>query len=244
MNEAQTYPVQSAWRGAIRALRGAQPGIFLTGQIVPVIFWLLVVWYESFSRDAWFQSAAPLPFLIALGLLSTLAQRFGLKKRRNNLRLTRWIVLLNNALGGLYLITLSGYTLRLSIAVAAAERALPSLTGGLILGLYVATAAYGVLWSPRSVPRSKAADEQAATRDIKWLPRILGAQGALVGISVFFSTWAARSRSPGKDVWLVCLTVFGALFMVFFGVLSMYRFIFLALHPIPPEVREEFSLRS
>lgn len=244
MSDRKSYPVRSAWRGAIRALRGAQPGIFLTGQIVPVVFWLLVAWGAGFSRDVLVRAAVPLPFLVMLGLLSTLIQRFGLRRRQGDLKLTRWIVLINNALGGLYLITLSGYVLRLSVSQAAGERALPPITADFIVGLYVVTALYGILWSPRSVPRSKADDDQAAARDVKWLPWILGAPGALVGISVFLSTWAARSSVPGKDVWLVCVTAFGAMFMIFFGVLSLYRFIFLALHPIPPEVREEFGLRS
>jgi len=31
---------------------------------------------------------------------------------------------------------------------------------------------------------------------------------------------------------------------VTFSILMLYRFIFLALHPIPPEVQEEFGLKD
>lgn len=243
MSDRSTYPVEGAWRGAIRALRGAQPGIFLTAQIVPVIFWLLVAGYEGFSRDVLVQAALPLPFLFTMGVLSTLIQRFGLRKRRADLRLTKWTVLINTALGGLYLLTLSGYALRLSLSSAGAERALPSIASGLIAGSYAVTFLFAIIWCPWSVPRSKADDEQAAARDVKWLPWIAGLQASVLGWGVFLSVWAARSNAAGKDLWLVALGTFGALLTVFFGVLFFYRFIFLALHPIPLKVQEEFGLR-
>ncbi|MGH2605060.1 MAG: hypothetical protein ACRDG5_00575, partial [Anaerolineales bacterium] len=235
MIDREKYPVLSAWRSAVRGVRQTRPGAMIAGLVVPVVCWLLVTAYSGFTAAATLQAAVPLPFLLILALASSLTHRFGSRKRRANLWVTRWTVLIDSSLVSLYLLTLSGYMLRLSVAVAAGERALPSLASGVIVGMYVGTALFGILWSPRSVPRSKADDDQAAARDAKWLPRILGAQGSLIGIGVFLSILSARSDSPGKDLWIVILGLIGAMMTVFIGVLIFYRFIFLALHPIPPE---------
>lgn len=245
MSHRHAYPVESAWRAAVHAVRGARPSVFLTGLVGPIFFWLLAAADAHFSRASMVQAAVPLPVLLALGIASTV-NHIRLKKRRADLGLTRWTALISASLASLYLFTLSGYLLQLSLVTATSELyslVLSPWSLGLIVGLYAFSALAAIVWSPRSVPTSKADDDQAMERNASWLPWILGAQASAVGMGVFLSMLSARGKLAGEWLWLVGVGTLGAAFMVFFGIVMFYRFIFLALHPIPPEVKEEFGLR-
>lgn len=243
MNAQAMNPVPSAWRGAIRALQLARPTMALGGLFVVAVFWLLTGLRPGFSRSSLLRDALPLPPLLILAVVSTVMQLVRRRRSRADLVLTSWVVLVNTLTGGFFLVTLSAYSLLLAIQATTRGLDYPAAIPAFVVGLYAFSTVSAVVWSPRSIPMSRADDDQAAARDVKWLPLILGAQASLIGLGVFLSAFAARTKPDYGYLWLGGVSALGAAFMVFFGVLFVYRFVFLALHPIPPEVQEEFGLR-
>ena len=116
----ENYPLEAAWRSAIRAVRQARPGAMLTGLIPPLFAWLLAAAHAGFSRTSTVQAAVPLPILLAL-VVASAVNHIRLKKRRADLGLTRWTALLHASFTSLYLLTLSGYLLQLSLVTATSE---------------------------------------------------------------------------------------------------------------------------
>jgi hypothetical protein len=144
----------------------------------------------------------------------------------------------------LFLLTLSGYFLILALGIASTSTGIPSAYPTLTVALYVLSAIAAIVWSPRSLPRSKSDDDMAIARSARWLPWLIGMQGSLVGIGVFLGVFAARSRAAWGPLALSGLGALGATLCVTFSILMFYRFAFLALHPVPIEVQEEFGLRG
>lgn len=240
------YPVEAAWRSAVQGVRESRPGAMFTGLIPLLILWLLAAAHTGFSRASIVQTGTPLAILLALGAASAV-NHIRWKRRRAHLGLTRWTVFINASIVSLYLLTLSGYFLQLSLAVATSgmyRLFLSSWALALMVGVYAFSAAAAIVWSPRSIPVSKGDDDQATVRGARWLPWILGAQGSAVGIAIFLSMISARGKLAGGWLWLVGVGTLGAAFMVFFGVLMFYRLIFLVRHPVPAVVQEEFGLRT
>lgn len=243
MSKQEIYLVESGWRGALQALRQARPTAALGGVIAVAVFWVLAIPNGHVSGAALTKSALPIAPLLALAVASSVAQRSRSGGRRSDLALTRLNVLVNTMNAGLLMLTLSAYSLQIGLSFASPDLPLRLAASGFAVGLYLLSAISGVLWCPRSIPSSKADEDQAAVRDVKWLPWIMGAQGSLVGIGVFLGVWMTHNPSAWDDLLMIGLSSLLSMLTVFFGILFLYRTGFLALNPIPPEVQEEFGLR-
>lgn len=236
--------LQGSWRQALKGLQQARPSAMLWGLFAPAMLWLIVNMFHRFSVPALTRSGILLPVLAVVAVISSLLDRMRSGPRACRLRLAQISALLNLLYVVLFLLTLSVYMLMGALEVSKSSGRLPDSYPGLILALYVLSALAAALWSPRSLPISKADDEMAFGRSARWLPWLVGMQGALVGLGVFLGTFAARYEDAWSALAMGGLAALGASLCVTFGVLMLYRFVFLALHPIPEKVKQEFGLNN
>jgi len=238
------YRVKGSWHQAIRGVQRARPSVLIQGVVPPAILWLLVGMFHRFSPSFLIRSGVPLPILATGAVLSGIIARRRSGRRKSHIALARYRALFNMMYTALFLVTLSGYFLLGALGLTTTSRGMLGAFPELALALYLFSAIAAALWSPQSLPRSKADDGVAFARDAKWLPWLLGMQGALVGLGVLLGTFAARFQDVWSALALGGLAALGASLCVTFGILMLYRFVFLALHSIPPEVQEEFGLKD
>lgn len=154
------------------------------------------------------------------------------------------VALAHRAYFGVMLLSLSAYLLRVATDFATQLTELPPWIVSSLLALYGLSAAAAVAWAPSSLPRSAEDDAQAAQRGMRWLPWVIGLQGALIGLGVFLGAWFMHNEISLGGLFFVGLSSLAAFLMVMFGILGLHRFVVLALNPIPPEIQDEFSLSS
>jgi hypothetical protein len=215
----------------------------LSGVIGATLIWLVTGLFQSFS-SVFIRGGIPLLILATVAIVSRITAKSRSGSKRRHLALARFNVLVNMMYIVLFLLTLSGYFFMGALGTATTSGGLPEAYVNFIAALYVLSAIAAILWSPRSLPRSESDDEKAFARSAKWLPWLIGMQGSLVGIGVFLGVFAAQSRNNWSIIALAGLATLGAVLCVTFSILLFYRFVFLALQPVPPEVQEEFGLKD
>jgi len=188
------YRVEGSWDQALRGVQRARPSAMLSGVVVPALLWLVAALYTGFSSTGLVRTGLPLPILAAVALASIVLSRFRSGRKTKDLTLTKLNALVNTIYIGLFLLTISGYFLIAALGTAATIEGLIGAIPGLILALYVLSAMAAVLWSPRSLPISKADDEMALSRSATWLPWLVGMQGFLVGLGVLLGTFASHDQ--------------------------------------------------
>ena len=238
------YTIVGSWHQAIKGLQQSRPSAMLGGVMAMTVIWLVAGLYQGFSTSALVRSGIPIPILAVV-----VAVFWGIAKSRSGpmrhqLALAKINALVSMMYPVLFLLTISGYFLIIALGTTNTSGGLPGAYPRVIVALYVLSAIAAILWSPRSLPRSKADDEMAFARSAKWLPWLIGMQGTLVGIGVFLGVFVARSQSNWGVLALGGLATLGALLCVTFSILLLYRFVFLALQPVPLEVQEEFGLKD
>lgn len=243
MNEPN-YGIVSSWRSALKDLPQRRPSATISGLFAPAVFWLLSGLFTRPSLAGLLKSGIPLVFLMVLALASYIVLRNYRNRRRRDATSTRLTALVNIMFAGPFLVVISAYSLQLALALTALEPPLPPVVSISIVGLYLFSAFAAILWCPWSLPRSKLDDELATTRQFKWLPWLIGTQASLVGLGVFLGAWLMHEEYSWESLLWAGLGTLCAVLTVTFGILFLYRFIVLALHPIPQEIREEFGLRD
>ena len=238
------YAIVGSWHQAIKGLQQSRPSAMLGGVMATTVIWLIASLYQGFSVSALVRSGIPIPILAGVAAVFWGMTRSRSGPKRHRLALARINALVGMMYPVLFLLTLSGYFLIIALGIANTSRGIPSTYPTLTVALYVLSAIAAIVWSPRSLPRSKSDDEMAFARSAKWLPWLIGMQGTLVGIGVFLGVFAARSQSSWGMLALGGLGTLGALLCVTFSILLLYRFVFLALQPVPLELQEEFGLRD
>ena len=216
----------------------------LGGVMAMTVIWLIASLYQGFSASTLVRSGIPIPILAGVAAVFWGMARSRSGPKRHQLALARISALVSMMYPVLFLLTLSGYCLIIALGIANTNRGIPSAYPTLTVALYVLSAIAAILWSPRSLPRSKADDEMAFARGARWLPWLVGMQGTLVGIGVFLGVFATRSQSNWAMLALGGLATLGALLCVTFSILLLYRFVFLATQPVPLEVQAEFGLKD
>lgn len=238
------YPIVGSWRQAIRGLQQSRPSAMLSGVLGLTLMWLVTGLVQGFSSSVLIRSAIPLPILATVAIVSSIIAKSRSGRKRRYLAVARVGVLVNMMYVVLFLLTISGYFLLGALGMATNYEGLPGAYVTFIVASYFLSAVAAIVWSPRSLPRSEADDKMAFARSAKWLPWLIGMQGSLVGIGVLLGVFAARSRNNWGIIALVGIATLGALLGVTFSILLFYRFVFLALQPIPLEVQEEFGLKA
>lgn len=238
------YPIVGSWHQAIKGLQQSRPSAMLGGVMAMTVIWLVAGLYQGLSTPALVRSGIPIPILAVVAAVFWGMARSRSGPKRHQLALARINALVSMMYPVLFLLTISGYFLIIALGTVNTSGGLPGAYPTLIVALYVLSAIAAILWSPRSLPRSKADDQRAFARGARWLPWLIGMQGSLVGIGVFLGVFAAQSRNNWGIVALGGIATLGALLGVTFSILLFYRFVFLALQPIPLEVQEEFGLKA
>ena len=239
-----SYSLQSLWRGILRDIPHRKASFFISSLIAPVIMWLALGMAVKFDSRELVRTSIPVLIMTPIGILSAVILRSTRGRRIKDGRSQRITALIHGIYYGVALISLSAYFLRIAIETGQRYLNLPFQVYPGLLALYLLSGLAAAAWSPSSIPRTQADDDLAFRRGIRWLPWAMGIQGSLIGFGVFLSAWLMHNEVAWEGLLVVGVASLCATVLLMVTVLGFYRFLVLALYPIPKEIQEEFGLRS
>jgi len=230
------YALEALWSSALRDLPSRKASFFVTSLVAPGVLWLLGAALAGLSTPVSMVGLAGLVFLGVLAVSSSLLQ-VQWKSRTASARLsTRVVISTHQAYYSLMILFLSFYCLVFALQIALRVEI---FFYNSILLIYVLSAVAGALWAPRSLPKAPEDDALAARREVRWLPWVFGAQGALVSLGVFLGVWLSRDGAAWMYFLGMGLAALSATLMVTLGLITIYRFAILALRPIPSDALKD-----
>ena len=230
------YALKSLWSSALRALPFRKASFFVTSLVAPGVLWLLGAALAGIGTPISVVGLAGLVLLGVLAVSSSLLQ-VRWKSRAGSARpSTRVVISTQQAYYSLMILFLSFYCLVFALQIALRVESAFYIS---ILLIYVLSAVAGALWAPRSLPKAPEDDALAARREVRWLPWVLGAQGALISLGVFLGVWLSRDGGTWTYFLGMGLAALSAMLMVTLGIVMVYRFAILALRPIPSEALKD-----
>jgi len=239
-----SYSVQSLWRGILRDISHRKASFFISSLVAPMIMWVALGMALKFESQELFRTSIPLLLMMPIGILSAVILRSSRGRWIKDGRVQRITALIHGIYYGVALISLSAYFLRIAIETGQRYLKLPFLVYPGLLALYLLSGLAAAAWSPYSIPRTRADDDLAAKRGIRWLPWAMGVQGSLIGLGVFLSAWLMHNEVAWEGLLVVGLASLCATVLLMVTILGFYRFFILALYPIPKEIQEEFGLKN
>jgi len=235
------YALKALWTSALRDLPFRKASFFVTSLIAPSVLWLLGAALAGLGTPISMVGLAGLGLLAVLAVSSSLLQVRWKSRTRSAKPSTRVVISTHQAYYSLMILILSFYCLVFALQIA--HRVEGFFYDGILL-IYVLSAVAGALWAPRSLPKTPEDDALAARREVRWLPWVMGAQGALISLGVFLGVWLSRDGAAWTYFLGMGLAALSATLMVTLGLITIYRFAILALRPIPSDALKDSASGS
>lgn len=230
------------WRGALQGVRTSRASFFTTSLVAPLVCWGLVVLLSGFNGGVVIKTLLPVLAMVPIGVASSITVNTLRKGGTKAAAAYRRVALLLRVYYVTILLEMSVYLLIMGIYFTAGLPSRTKWVAPALLVMFLSSILAAIVWAPSSLPRTAEDDAIADRRAARWLPWVMGLQGALIGIGVFFGAWIMHDDTPWGGLLAAGLSSLLALLLVLIGVLGIHRFVVMVMNPIPAEVQKEFGL--
>lgn len=231
-----SFALKTIWSSALRDLAHRKPSFFVTSLVAPGSFWFFGGALAGLSEPISLAGLAALAGLAVLGVGSSLLQLRWKSRRKTSRPSGRVVISVQQAYYSGAILLMSFYCMVLALQIAL-RVAGPFYVASVVL--FALSTIAGLLWAPHSLPKKPEDLALAASRDIRWLPRVIAVQSGLTSLGVFLGVWISRGTGTWAYFLVMGLSALLAMIMMTLGLSMFYRFLVFLFNPPPAEAPKD-----